>query len=81
MALYVYKLYGTCAITVLKKDFKIKQHAEYSIYMTRDGYKGVSLPESLIKQIDQIIKDDKYGYRSRAEFQKDAIRLKLEHIE
>ena len=40
----------------------------------RKRYIGIALPESLIKQIDKIVRDDKWGYKSRAELAKEAIR-------
>jgi len=41
-------------------------------------YTTVHLPIELLKIVDCIIKDGKYGYSSRAEFVKDAIRRYLE---
>ena len=40
-------------------------------------YISVSLPTPLINKIDIIIKDTDYGYSSRAEFVKEAIRIHL----
>lgn len=48
--------------------------------MTKKGYFGVSLPDSLGEQIQEIIDDRKYGYTTRADFIRDAIRLKLKQI-
>lgn len=42
-----------------------------------NGYITVSIPESLIKKIDNIIESKNFGYSSRAEFIKEAIRDKL----
>ena len=47
-------------------------------WMVEVKYYQVSLPEDLIFQIDKEINGSKSGYRSRAEFVKDAIREKLE---
>ena len=44
-------------------------------------YRHVSLPEDLVKRIEEIIKNEKYGYQSIAEFVKDAIRRRLEELE
>ena len=41
-------------------------------------YTTVHLPIELLKIVDCIIEDGKYGYSSRAEFVKDAIRRYLE---
>jgi len=46
----------------------------------RKKYIGIALPESLIKEMDQIIKQDKFGYKSRAELTKDAIRQLIVHL-
>jgi metal-responsive CopG/Arc/MetJ family transcriptional regulator len=45
------------------------------------NYKGVNLPIEIIDQIDELVKDKKYGYSSRADFIRDAIRLKLKEFE
>ena len=37
-------------------------------------YIGIALPDSLIKQIDKVVNDDKWGYKSRAELAKEGIR-------
>jgi len=44
------------------------------------NYKGVSLPEDLVKRVKQLIK--KFGtYRTVAEFVKEAVRLRIEALE
>ena len=48
--------------------------------MTRKSYVNVSIPDTLIKEIDEIIKEKKKGYTSRAELIKDAIRDILEKL-
>ena len=48
--------------------------------MTRKSYVNVSLPETLIKEVDDIIKEKKKGYTSRAEFLKQAARELLEKL-
>lgn len=40
----------------------------------------VAIPEELIKEVDNIIKEKKLGYRSRPEFIKEAIRKLLREI-
>ena len=37
-------------------------------------YKNIALPNELINKIDSIIKHSKLGYKTRAEFVKEAIR-------
>jgi len=44
--------------------------------MTED-YSSISLPKSFVKKIDEIVDNKEYGYSSRAEFIKEAIRLHL----
>lgn len=48
--------------------------------MTREGYIQVSIPEQLIKEVDQIVKEKKKGYSSRAEFVKQSIRAMLKEM-
>ena len=43
-------------------------------------YVSVSLPKSLINRIDEIIRNRDYGYSSRAEFIKEAIRKHLSKL-
>lgn len=40
----------------------------------RKKYIGIAIPESLIKRMDEIVKSDKWGYKSRAELAKEGIR-------
>ncbi len=46
----------------------------------RKKYIGIAIPESLIKQMDEFVKKDEWGYKSRAELAKDAIRQLLVHL-
>ena len=48
--------------------------------MTRKGYVNVSIPQTLIDEIDEVVSKQKKGYTSRAELIKDSIRDKLEKI-
>jgi len=43
----------------------------------RVRYVNISITEDLAKQIDEYMKRSKEGYRSRAEFISEAIRLRL----
>jgi len=44
----------------------------------RIRYTTVHLPVELLQMVDNVIEEGKYGYSSRAEFVKDAIRRYLE---
>ena len=46
----------------------------------RKRYVGIALPESLIKEMDKLIKEKVWGYQSRAELAKDAIRQLMIHL-
>ena len=48
--------------------------------MSRPGYVGVSLPQSVMKEVDDFIDKDTHGYKSRAEFFKDAARRLLQNL-
>jgi len=48
--------------------------------MTRQGYIQVSIPESLIEEVDEVVKIKKKGFSSRAEFVKASIRALLERV-
>ncbi len=41
------------------------------------NYVTVKLPEYLVQQIDNVLEQEKFGYLSRAEFVKDAVRVLL----
>ncbi len=45
--------------------------------MPRKGYSTIALPNVLIDKIEEIIKNKKYGYISKPEFIKEAIREKI----
>ncbi len=44
------------------------------------SYRGVNIPEELMREIEKVIKKKKYGFTSKAEFVKQAIREKLEQF-
>jgi metal-responsive CopG/Arc/MetJ family transcriptional regulator len=54
------------------------------VYMPKKSGRGdfstVSLPRNLIEEIDRIVELRLYGYDSRAEFIKDAIRRRLDEL-
>ena len=45
--------------------------------MAQDRYRSVRLPEELIDEVERIVKSGKRGYKSIAEFIKEAIREKM----
>jgi metal-responsive CopG/Arc/MetJ family transcriptional regulator len=44
----------------------------------RKNYVNVSIPSTLVNEIDKIWKKSKKGYRSRAEFVLEAVREKMD---
>ena len=46
----------------------------------RGTFISVSIPESLIVEIDKILEKEKLGYESRPEFIKEAVRKRLEEL-
>ena len=49
---------------------------------TKKNYRGLTLPESLIKKIESVIKRRKdLGYVSVSEFVKESVRRRIEEIE
>jgi len=45
------------------------------------SYRRVSLPSELIEKIEDMVKSGKYGYKSIAEFVKEACRKRLEELQ
>ena len=45
--------------------------------MVDDGYTTVRLPSKLIEEVDKLIAEGKWGFKTRAEFVKEAIRQYL----
>ena len=48
--------------------------------MARKGYTTIALPNVLLDQVDEIVDSKKYGYVSKPEFIKEAIREKLRNL-
>lgn len=48
--------------------------------MPRKGYTTIALPNILIEQIEAVIDNKKYGYISKPEFIKEAIREKIQRL-
>ncbi len=48
--------------------------------MAAKTFTTVGIPDELIKEVDEIIKIKKHGYRSRPEFIKEAIRKLLREV-
>lgn len=44
-------------------------------------WKTVQLPEELLNRVDEMCAHREFGYTSRAEFIKEAVRLRVEAIE
>ena len=44
-------------------------------------WKTVQLPEDLLERVDKVVGQGSIGYSSRAEFIKEAVRLRLEEVE
>ena len=48
--------------------------------MARKSYTTVALPDELIEEVDDIIKQRKRGFTSRGEFTKEAVRKLLDEL-
>ena len=48
--------------------------------MPAKGYTTIALPNIIIKQVEEIIKNKKHGYISKPEFIKEAIREKIRNL-
>lgn len=48
--------------------------------MARKGYSTIALPNELIDEVDNVIKNNKQGYKTRPELIKDAIRKLLKEF-
>jgi metal-responsive CopG/Arc/MetJ family transcriptional regulator len=46
----------------------------------RGKFVSVSIPEELIREIDKVLEKSKFGYESRPEFIKEAVRRRLEEL-
>lgn len=49
--------------------------------MSRQRWRTVQLPEELLRRVDEIVSHPEFGYTSRSEFIKDAVRRRLEELE
>ncbi|MEM2364262.1 MAG: ribbon-helix-helix domain-containing protein [Candidatus Bathyarchaeia archaeon] len=76
--------YKLCAIYSTRLLYGAAMHSCVMNGGKRPGlkrtYLTVSIPRELIEEIDRAISVGKYGYDSRAEFIKDAIRRRLEEL-
>ena len=45
-----------------------------------ERYGNVALPEELLEQIDEVLKNAKFGYKTRAEFVKESVRSSLKEL-
>jgi len=57
----------------------INRGVMHSLYMS-EGYDSISLPKSFVKKIDEIVNNPEFGYASRAEFIKEAVRLRFKEF-
>lgn len=48
--------------------------------MARKGYTTIALPDEMVKEIDEVVKQKKRGYTSRAELIKEAVRVLIDKI-
>jgi len=48
--------------------------------MNRDGYTTVKIPNGMVENIDKIISDKRFGYKSRSEFVKEALRKHVKDL-
>ena len=48
--------------------------------MARKGYTTVALPNVLLDQIEELVKDKRFGYISKPEFIKEACRKMLNQL-
>ena len=48
--------------------------------MPGKGWVSVSLPEDLVRIIDEVVRDKKFGYRNRQDFVIDCIRVRLREL-
>ena len=54
---------------------------DYKKYKLREKARTITLPDSLIKKMNKVIKENKGGYISREELAKDAIRKLITNLE
>lgn len=45
--------------------------------MAAKTFTTIAVPDELVEKIDEVVKEKRYGYRSRPEFIKEAIRNQL----
>jgi len=50
------------------------------LYMPRNGWVNISLPEEIVKIIDQVVIDKKYGFRSRSNLVLEAVKNQLREL-
>ncbi len=44
------------------------------------NYTTVSIPNSLMARVDDVVKNEKYGYQNRSDFINEAIRKRLREL-
>jgi len=48
--------------------------------MARKSYTTIAIPDELMSEVDSVVKSKKYGYKSRPELIKEAVRNLLLHL-
>jgi metal-responsive CopG/Arc/MetJ family transcriptional regulator len=48
---------------------------------SKHRWKTIQLPEELLQRVDEVVVAPELGYTSRAEFVKEAVRLRVEAME
>jgi len=48
--------------------------------MPKPGWVNMSLPEEIANRIDEVVKSGKYGFRSRADFVLEAVKMRLKEF-
>jgi len=48
--------------------------------MPQPGWANISLPEEIAKRIDEVVRSNKYGFRSRADFVLEAVKMRLKEF-
>jgi metal-responsive CopG/Arc/MetJ family transcriptional regulator len=49
--------------------------------MSNEDYTTIKIPNEIVERIEKIVKTNKFGFKSRSEFIKEAIRQELKYYE
>jgi metal-responsive CopG/Arc/MetJ family transcriptional regulator len=61
-------------------EVNISSKLGWNMKSEEDEYVTVRIPKQLSDEIDEIIRSEPLGYRTRAEMVKEAIRLRIEQL-